>query len=260
MSVATLSDSLPGVPIAEPKTRWFKAPDTEDDPANALDFDNWPKAARRLWKILLRRARVAGTKVITLPVWKLAELCGRGLRWAWKALRQLLKLGVIRRFWISGRQEVENRKGHHGEVGRATEILIDFAGPEPKVKPAPKSKDKPPTSTGTGALAKIKAMIAGATQPAGDPQQDGPSPPASNWRDHLPASSTPPPPPPPVPQQQRRRNLGIDRNDPKAVAILAEMEAKDAARRERERQAANPSDQLPAESAGPEVPAPDSGS
>ena len=95
MSLAALSDLLPAVPIGQPKTRWFKAPDAEDDPDNPGDFDNWPRAARRLWKILLRRIRKTGAKIILHPVWKLAELCGRGQRWVWKALAQLQELGVI---------------------------------------------------------------------------------------------------------------------------------------------------------------------
>jgi hypothetical protein len=250
MSVIELAAALPAVPIGQPKTRWFKAPDAEDDPADALDFDNWPKAARRLWKILLRRVRITGSKVITLPVWKLAEMCGRGLRWVWKALRQLLELGMIRRFWCHGRIEVENRKGHQGEVGRATEILVDLAGPEPKAKPAPKAKAKPaakPTSTGTGALAAIKATIAAAAaeKPA-DPPGDAPTPSGFDWRKMvgIPAASS----------QRRDPN-----DDPQYRAIKAEMEAKEQARRARERLAAQPSDQLPAEPAGPEVPA-DSGS
>jgi DNA-binding Lrp family transcriptional regulator len=271
MSIATLADTLPGVPIAQPRTRWFKAPDAEDDPANPGDFDNWPRAARRLWKILLRQARTLGTKVVLLPVWKLAELCGRGQRWVWKAFRQLLGLGVIRRFWCDGRKEVENRQGHHGEVGRATEIVVDLAGPEPKAKPQAKTKGsdkKPATSTGTGALAAIKAAIAEAAQPADQPEK-APAPVKLDWRkdaeelraqmaasgDPRPAAPTPPPSPPP-----RRCKLGIDYEDPKALAVLAEIEEKELARRQREQETAGASQQPAADPAGPEVPAAESGS
>jgi hypothetical protein len=126
MSVATLSDTLPGVPVGPPKVRWFKGLDHEDDPNNPEDGDNWPKRVQRVWKILLRLHRTTGRKVFTIPVWKLAELCGRCQRTVWSALRWLVEHGIIRRYWISGRKEVENRKGHHGEVGRATEIMVEL--------------------------------------------------------------------------------------------------------------------------------------
>jgi hypothetical protein len=261
MSVATLSDTLPGLPIGQPKTRWFKAPDAEDDPANPGDFDNWPKAARRLWKILLRQARKLGTKVVLLPVWKLAEMCGRGQRWVWKAFRQLLTLGVIRRFWCDGRKEVENRKGHHGEVGRATEIVIDLAGPEPKAKPKTKAKGQPAAkpATGTGELDKIKAAIAqaeaekaadpAAARPQGATPNPTPTPTETDrhgWLKRLVASIAAGPPhaedPDPDRTEARRREV-LD-------GLAATQQAREAemARREREK------------TAGPEVPAPGSGS
>ena len=55
MSAGPLALALPAIPI--PKFRWFKGPDAEENPENPADFDNWPRAARRLWKILLRWAR-----------------------------------------------------------------------------------------------------------------------------------------------------------------------------------------------------------
>jgi hypothetical protein len=270
MSVATLSDTLPGVPVGQPKTRWFKAPDSEDDPANPGDFDNWPRAARRLWKILLRQARKLGTKVIVLPVWKLAEVCGRGQRWVWKAFRQLLALGVIRRFWCDGRREVENRKGHHGDVGRGTEIVIDLAGPEPKAKPAPKPKakatGKPATLEQQAAADRAHAETAAINAQGGDPL-----PPGWHWQQFLPpaAAVAPPAPKPPVEpptSAPRRPRLAIP------VAIHQELQARQQARlakleaippeqrSEDQQQEWATLSRLLGEPAGPEVPAPGSGS
>jgi hypothetical protein len=260
MSTIELGAVLPAVPIADPKTRWFKAPDAEDDPENPRDFDNWPRAARRLWKIILRRARKTRARIIFDPVWKLAELCARCERWVWKALAQLLEMGVIRRFWAKGREEVENGKGHHGEVGRATEIVIELAGPEAKAKPAPKAKGKTagkmPAAT-TGALdaqradwAKGRAEVEAEAEAEASPAEPGPTAGPTGRFDWRKLTGTPP-------EAPRPRDPN---DDPKYRAIKAEMEAKEEARRRRERQAASPSDQLPTDPAGPEVPAPESGS
>ena len=73
-----------------------------------------------------------------IPDWKLAEMCGRSLRWVQKALRQLLDAvdadgepcPLIGRYRIYGRRD---------EAGRVIEIIIDFAeakkGPGPKPTP-----------------------------------------------------------------------------------------------------------------------------
>jgi hypothetical protein len=259
MSVATLSNILPGVPIGQPKTRWFKAPDAEDDPDNPGDFDNWPRAARRLWKILLRRIRKTGAKIILHPVWKLAELCGRGQRWVWKALAQLQELGVIRRFWCDGRKEVENRKGHHGDVGRATEIVVDLARPEPKAKAEPRAKatSKPAASQ----IPNLPGAIPKTTpeqQAAADRRHAETK--AINAEDGQPATAED------WAEFRKRFGLGAPRSgrdpnhDSQYRTIKAEMEAQEEARRQRDRQAASPSDQLPAQPAGPGVLAPESGS
>ncbi len=65
---------------------------------------------------------------------ELAEWCGRGIRWAQKALRQLLDAMIegvpfplIDRFRVYG---------NRNESGRVIEIVIDFARPEPKAATA----------------------------------------------------------------------------------------------------------------------------
>jgi hypothetical protein len=263
MSLAALSDLLPAVPIGQPKTRWFKAPDAEDDPANPGDFDNWPRAARRLWKIILRQLRKNGAKMIVDPVWKLAQLCGRCQRWVWKALAQLQELGVLRRFWVKGREKVENRKGHHGEVGRATEIVIDLAGPEPKAKQKPKAKAT--TKASSGQVPNTPGVIPKATpeqQAAADRRHAETAALNAEAGDPVPAGS--------VLKWWEKLKAGVGivsgdaeaskkaesdaRNAAAAAEALARLEAGQG-RGERDRS------QSPADPAGPEeVPAPESGS
>jgi hypothetical protein len=156
---------------------------------------------------------------------------------------------------------VENRKGHHGDVGRATEILVDLAGPEPKAKTEPKAKAKPkpkaPTSAATGALDamradwdKARAQAAAEAEKPADPPGDATSPSkwdwrkdAERWREELGLPETP----------SSRTPTAADLRRQREEECLAELQAK--------LDSGEPLDQPPADPAGPEeVPAAESGS
>jgi hypothetical protein len=74
---------------------------------------------------------------------QIAEMCGRGIRWAQKALRQLLDAivdGVPRPLIARYRAY-----GPRDDAGRLVEIIVDFVGPEPRAKGRP--AEAPPTPT-----------------------------------------------------------------------------------------------------------------
>jgi hypothetical protein len=284
MTVATLSGTLPAVPIAEPKTYWFKAtrgprdesppekaprtlyPSVDDPEGNeTADYDDWRWPARKLWKVLQGEALRTGSQTILLPVWRLAQLCGRGIRWVFYALRMLRELGKIRRVWWRNGQEAPDGKGHHGEACLATQIVVDLAGPEPKAKPAAKAKGKPdakaPSPGSTGALdamradwarAQAEAETASPGEPAAAPKP--PAPPAKEpdrhgWVKRLVASVAAGPPHGEDPDPDRTAVLKKRQLD-QLEATRADREAEMAARQQKE--SADPS--------GPGVPAPESGS
>lgn len=98
-----------------------------------------------------------------LTDWQIAAMCGRGLRWAQKAIRQLLDAVVdgepcplIDRYRVYGRRN---------ESGRVIEIIIDFAAPEPKPK-APAAPRQ--TKRGPAAGPAPKEMTAGQRQAHAD--------------------------------------------------------------------------------------------
>jgi hypothetical protein len=85
-----------------------------------------------------------GSYPIKIRDWELAKLCGRGLRWVQKALKQLADRTrdnvadpIIGRFRVYGHKE---------DSGRCIEIIDKDALPDPKPDPKPKgpAKEAPP--------------------------------------------------------------------------------------------------------------------
>lgn len=180
---------------------------------------------------------------VRFPDWKLAEMCGRSLRWVQKALRQLLDAvdadgnpcPLIGRYRIYG---------HRDESGRVIEIVIDFAEPAPKPKAAPKpGKARPGPAPGPPSkptspehLAAAAAANAEASEPAAEAVPDDVLPgetPGQYLRRKFLASAAPTPKvlplprPAPTPRPRKSLNPALDKADPKTLAeVLAQLEAK----------------------------------
>jgi DNA-binding Lrp family transcriptional regulator len=151
---------LPSLP--KPKSWWFRAVlgGDEDDPHNPDDNDNWPWAARRMWKILQRMSRKLKSTRFTVTDWMLAEMCGWGLRWVQKALKLLQDMGVITRYYVYGRI---------GEAGRVVEIVINLAAKaEPKRAAKAEPASRQPAAT---------SPVASTPLAEPDPQDDEPASP-----------------------------------------------------------------------------------
>jgi hypothetical protein len=76
---------------------------------------------------------------IRITDWQVAEMCGRSLRWAQKAIRQLLDfmLDDETPFPLINRYRVYGRRN---ESGRIIEIIVDFRDPKAKAEPKGKAK------------------------------------------------------------------------------------------------------------------------
>lgn len=89
-----------------------------------------------------------------IPDWKLAEMCGRSLRWVQKALRQLLDAvdddGVS--CPLIGRYRIY---GHRDQSGRVIEIIVDFREPKAKAEPKGKAKVGPKVTQPAGLAASL---------------------------------------------------------------------------------------------------------
>lgn len=115
-------------------------------------FFRLPQAGQQLWEVLWGLTHF-GTIAVRVTDRKLAELCGRKLRWVQKALRQLLAfddgagdpIPVIDRFFRYGPRE---------EAGRMIQIIVPFveaAAPaqssaRPSTPPRARGKSQPPVA------------------------------------------------------------------------------------------------------------------
>lgn len=109
---------------------WFKTP-------FGVDFNSWPRAARRLWEFF-RSPRHQGADRFRFRDWELARALDVKRRVIQKGLRILERLGVIAREWIWG---------HDG--GRVIVITLQLAGPKSKddKKPRARPQQGPAPST-----------------------------------------------------------------------------------------------------------------
>jgi hypothetical protein len=121
---------------------------------------------------------------IRITDWQIAQMCGRGLRWAQKAIRQLLDFlldgeahPLIARYRAYGRRN---------ESGRVIEIIVDFVPPaeKPAAAPVPKPARKaapaqipnvppipPTTPEHLAAAARANAAVDEEPEPEETPEQ-----------------------------------------------------------------------------------------
>jgi DNA-binding Lrp family transcriptional regulator len=108
------------------KVAWMKAPD--------LEFEEWTKAAQRLWLWFKKPIHGDQTR-FRFTDRELAEVLGVGRRCVQYALEWLEEHHLIRRFKVYGPRDV---------AGRVIEIVIDLCGKEPTAKPPPGAPKPPP--------------------------------------------------------------------------------------------------------------------
>jgi DNA-binding Lrp family transcriptional regulator len=108
------------------KIAWMKTP--------ALEFEEWTKAAQRLWLWLKKPTHGDQTR-FRFTDRELAKELGVGRRCVQYALEWLEEQGIIRRFKVYGPRDV---------AGRVIEIVVDLCGRDPTPKPTPKAPPAPP--------------------------------------------------------------------------------------------------------------------
>lgn len=186
MSLTTVAASLPELP--KPALPFAKV--EVDFDVLGGSFDQMRKAGQRLSLFLWIKVTNLGQEEVIITLEEMADGCGRSIRWASKAIRQLLGHGQLLGQDKDDQSppKIASRyiKGPRHACGRAIKFIIPFAGPKKeeeseggakgkgkgKGKPESKATATAPTTTqaaepeepaGPGVWAQFKGTVLGKT-------------------------------------------------------------------------------------------------
>jgi hypothetical protein len=241
----TASASL-GLPV-DFGHRWAKVPTIENPDPELPIYDTWPHCVRMLWERFLRHPNQFGKTTFKERVWEMARICGVGIRCIFKALRWARDHGIVDRHYEPVRHDQPGSRG--GFVTRTILPIKDKAKTEAKAKAKTQSKAKakpadsqvpnvgtiaPMTTEQQAAHQKNLDGAAAASSSEVSPEEQAET--DKEWA-RIKAKA----------EVERRTRLGALKDDPTYAQVRAEMEAKEAQRRQSGQPAAAPPDPHPRE-------------